>query len=73
MKKKQKKHGWEYLKTLVRIFRVGIFLGGIHQEEFDGWEFSRQEFSWYRFFRANVFQVKLANISFLFKFNLTPH
>ena len=25
------------------------------------------------FFRANVFQVKLDNISFLFKFNLTSH
>ena len=25
------------------------------------------------FFRANVFQVKLGNISFLCKFNLTSH
>ena len=25
------------------------------------------------FFRANVFQVKLGNTSFLFKFNLTSH
>ena len=30
-------------------------------------------FCFFMFFRANVFQVKLDNISFLFKFNLTSH
>ena len=31
-----------------------------------------QAFFWFfMFFRANLFQVKLDNISFLFKFNLT--
>ena len=32
-----------------------------------------QSFSFFLFFRTNVFQVKLGNISFLFKFNLTSH
>ena len=30
-------------------------------------------FCFFIFFRANVFHVKLDNISFLFKFNLTLH
>ena len=30
-------------------------------------------FCFFMFFRANVTQVKLDNISFLFKFNLTSH
>ena len=32
-----------------------------------------QAFFVFLFFRANVFQVKLDNILFLFKFNLTSH
>ena len=30
-------------------------------------------FCFFMFFRANVFQLKLDNISFLFKFNLRSH
>ena len=30
-------------------------------------------FSFFMFFRANVFQIKIDNISFPFKFNLTSH
>ena len=36
-----KKPGWEYLKTWVGTFQVGIY----------GWEFSGGDFDWREFFR----------------------
>ena len=73
----------EYLhktKTLKMPFFLGqSFAIGLKQRhnmffnKNDAFKRTTSRLCFFMFFRANVFQVKLDNISFLFKFNLTSH